>query len=51
MFHFRMSKMLFSLQPKKGATLRMSRQLFVRIYLQVTWWALGQGKERNLRIE
>ena len=27
--------------------LRMSRPLFVGSYLQVTWWALGQWKERK----
>ena len=27
--------------------LRMSRPLFVRSYLQVTWWDLGQWKERK----
>ena len=32
-------------------TLRMSTPLFVGIYLQVTWWALGQWKGRNNCIE
>ena len=48
-FHLRMSKILFA--TKKGTTLSMSRQLFVGIYLQVTWWALGQGKGRKVCIE
>ena len=31
--------------------LHMSRPLFVGSYLQVTWWALGQWKERKISFE
>ena len=31
--------------------LRMSRPLFVGSYLQVTWWVLGQWKERKICFE
>ena len=42
-FHLHISRRLFAAKHS-WRTLRMSRPLFVGSYLQVTWWALGQGK-------
>ena len=44
----------YYLQPNtvgRHCALRMSRPLFVVSYLQVTWWAFGQWKERKICIE
>ena len=46
-FPLRMSRILFAAKHCWTA-LRMSRPLFVGSYLQVTWWALGQRKERKI---
>ena len=35
-------------KPNTWTMLRMSRPLFVGSYLQVTWWARGQWKERKI---
>ena len=42
-----MCRILFAAKHSWTA-LRMSRPLFVGSYLQVTWWALGQWKERKI---
>ena len=49
-FPLRMSRILFAAKHCWTA-LRMSRPLFVGSYLQVTWWALGQWKERKICFE
>ena len=45
-FPLRMSRILFAAKHCWTA-LHMSIPLFVGSYLQVTWWALGQWKERE----
>ena len=49
-FSLRMCRTLFAAK-QSWAPLRMSRPLFVGSYLQVTWWALGQWKERKICFE
>ena len=44
-----MCRILFAAKHSWTA-LRMSRLVFVGSYLQVTWWALGQWKERIIRL-
>ena len=44
-FPLRMSRILFAAKHCWTA-LHMSRPLFVGSYLQVTWWAFGQWKEK-----
>ena len=48
-FHLCMSIILFAAKHS-WMTLSMSRPLFVGSYLQVTWWALGQWKGRQICI-
>ena len=49
-FPLRMCRILFEAKHSWKA-LRMSRPLFVGSYLQVTWLALGQWKERKICFE
>ena len=48
-FPLRMSRIFAA--KRCWTALRMSRPLFVGSYLQVTWWALGQWKERKICFE
>ena len=48
-FPLRMCRILFA--GKSWTALHMSRPLFVGSYLQFTWWALGQWKERKICFE
>ena len=50
-FHLRMSMRIVFAAKNSWTTLRMSTPLFVGSYLQVTWWALGQWKGRNICME
>ena len=50
-FHLRMSMRIVFPAKNSWTTLRISTPLFVGSYLQVTWWALGQWKGRNISIE
>ena len=46
-----MSRILFAAKHS-WTTLHISRHIICVVsYLQVTWWALGQSKERNICIE
>ena len=49
-FPLRMCRILFAVKHSWTA-LSMSRPLFVGSYLQITWWALGQWKERKICFE
>ena len=48
-FRLCMSRILFAAKHS-WTTLRTSRPLFVGRYLQITWWAFGQWKERKICI-